>query len=78
MNLKNLQNIADNANTPHIRFIADSIEINNLGRHKLGRAKKHLQFLIRIVSARQPEIYNFDSIPGPSQTKNIFRLHIQV
>ncbi len=56
------QDVADDANRPKIGAEADRFEVDDFGRHELGRAEQHLQLFGRVKAACQAEIDQLDSI----------------
>ena len=59
-----LQNVADDADAPHVRGKVDRFVLYHLGRHELRRAKQHSRVHVRLVDARQAEVDYLDAITG--------------
>lgn len=68
------QHIGDDTDRPHVRRKSYGLEIHDLGRHELWRAKQHLKLCGRVVLARQAEVNDLDSISVLGQTQNVFGL----
>lgn len=73
-----LQNITNNADTPHVRAEADGIEIDHLWGDKLGCAEEDLHLFLGIVFARQAKVNKFDAISGARQAHDVLGLEVQM
>lgn len=72
------QDVADDADRPHVRAVADRLEVDHFGRDELRRAEQDLQLLGRVVASRQAEVDELDPVALASQAQNVLRLRNKV
>lgn len=58
----NLQNVANDSHTPHVRAEVDGIEIDHFGSDKLGGAEQDLHLLLWVELASQAKVNYLDAI----------------
>ena len=71
---KHSQDVGDYPQGPHVSAVADGLEVDHLGRHKLWGAEQDLELLHRLEFSRQAEIDDLDSVSTFGHTQNVFRL----
>ena len=72
------QDVGDDAHRPHVRRVADGVEVDDLGRHELWRPEQHLQLLRRVETARQAEVNDLDPVARLGETEDVFWLWRQI
>lgn len=72
------EDVADDADAPHVSEASDGIEVDDLRGDKLGRAKEDLQLLVRIVEAGHSKVNDLDLVASLGQAENVLRLQVQV
>lgn len=71
---KHSQDVGDDPQGPHVCAVADGLEVDHLGGHKLRGAKQDLELLHWLEFSRQTEIDDLDSVSTFGHTQNVFRL----
>ena len=71
------QDVADDADAPHVGGEVDRVEADDLGRHELRRAEHDARLAARVVVASQAEVDDLDAITAPTQTHDVLRLITQ-
>lgn len=74
----NLQDITDDADTPHVRAETNSVKVYHLGRHKLWCTEQDLHLLVGVEFAGKTKVDYLDAITRSGQAKDVFGLQIQV
>jgi len=69
-----VQDVADDADAPHVGGVVDRVEADDLGRHELGRAEHDARLGVRVVVARQTEVDDLDPIAALTETQDVLRL----
>ena len=68
------QDIGDHSEGPHVRAVADGLEVDHLGGHKLWGTEENLELFHWLESASQPKVNDLDPVPGLGQAQNVLRL----
>ena len=69
-----LQNVANDADGPHVGAESDPIEVDHFRSDEFGRAEENFQLFRRIETSSQTEIDDFDPMTITIDAQDIFRL----
>ena len=72
--MEDLQNVANDANAPHVRRRWNPLEIDYFRRDKFGCSKHHFLLHVGVVATGQAKVDQFHAVSALRDTENVFRL----
>lgn len=76
--LGHLQDVADDAEGPHVREASDGLVADDFGRDEFGRAEEDANGRAGLELARQTEVDEFDVVRRRTLAEDVLRLEVEV